>query len=281
MDSQTSVRLLLIIIVALVLFVLVAYYTRNKSRLESEMFFTGGLDDAKSGGTASKKHASKTRMERRAELEDDLDDDVDIDEDIHLRSKAHGKKAQFAREDAGDYLINRGSGRFAPADFENATRAKTLEEKKEAVASSSSLEQSERHPDESNTVRVAGGVAPYEPEDDEQYRPVDAKDSASAGSNTVGGAYPGDRLKIDDLLPKDAANTTWAMVNPAGQGDVKDQNFLTAGYLQGLQTKGQTNRNPNMQLRSEPPNPRHATGIWMQSTMEPDTFRRPFEVGGI
>jgi len=287
MDSQTSVRLLLIVLVAIVLFVLVAYYNRNKSRLESERFSTANL----------------SRRQKRDKIESDLDDDVDMDEEVLLKSSKYpGKNSSFHKSNTGKYLINGGEGKYAPAKFENATRMKTLEKRKAMQERRKQREEDDAGIDEGEgeedrygggrfssssssssdtTAAATGGVAPFEPISDEQYRPVDAAETSAAGSATVEDAYPGERLKIDDLLPKDAANSMWAMVNPAGQGDVKDQNFITAGYLQGLNTKGQTNRNANMQLRSEPPNPRHATGIWNQSTMEPDLFRRPFEVGGV
>ena len=105
--------------------------------------------------------------------------------------------------------------------------------------------------------------------------------SDTAGS-TPNGRSPCDpkaRLTAQDLLPKDAANLKWAQVNPAGQGDLKDKNFLTAGYHVGINTVGQTLRNPNYQLRSEPPNPQAKVGPWLQSTIDPDTNRRHFEVG--
>jgi hypothetical protein len=90
---------------------------------------------------------------------------------------------------------------------------------------------------------------------------------------------PKQRLTAEDLLPKDAANTKWAQMNPAGQGDLKDKNFLTAGYHIGINTQGQTLRNANYQLRSEPPNPQSKVGPWLQSTIDPDSNRRHFEVG--
>lgn len=92
--------------------------------------------------------------------------------------------------------------------------------------------------------------------------------------------FPKDRLVASDLLPKDAANEKWARVNPAGQGDVDDKNFLTAGHHAGLNTVAGTLRNANLQLRSEPPNPRARVSVWNQSTIEPDLNRRPFEIDG-
>jgi hypothetical protein len=92
--------------------------------------------------------------------------------------------------------------------------------------------------------------------------------------------FPKDRLVAADLLPKDAANEKWARVNPAGQGDVDDKNYLNAGYHHGLNTVAGTLRNANLQLRSEPPNPRAQVTPWNQSTIEPDLNRRPFEIDG-
>lgn len=122
----------------------------------------------------------------------------------------------------------------------------------------------------------AGSAQPTEPLSNEQYRPIEY----ATGPKTIKDCYPKDRLTTEDLLPKDAANSKWAQSNPAGQGDVKDQNFLTAGYLVGINTVGQSLRNPNLQLRSEPPNPQFKVSPWQQSTIEPDVNRRPLEIGG-
>tara|TARA_B100000674_G_C37897560_1_gene942097 strand:- start:571 stop:1314 length:744 start_codon:yes stop_codon:yes gene_type:complete len=91
--------------------------------------------------------------------------------------------------------------------------------------------------------------------------------------------YPKDQLTPSELLPQDA-NSKWAQVNPSGQGDLQDQNFLNAGHHVGINTVGQTLRNANMQLRSEPPNPQVKVSPWGQSTIEPDTNRRAMEIGG-
>lgn len=120
-------------------------------------------------------------------------------------------------------------------------------------------------------------VVPSENPGNEQYRPVDF--NYAQGNKTVKDCFPKDRLTLTDLLPKDAANTKWAQVNPAGQGDVRDQNFLTAGFHTGVNTQGQSLRNANLSLRSEPPNPQLKVGPWMQSTIEPDVNRRGFEIG--
>ena len=91
--------------------------------------------------------------------------------------------------------------------------------------------------------------------------------------------YPKDVLSSADLLPRDA-DSLYAQVNPSGQGSLADQNFLTAGYHIGINTVGQTLRNANRQLRSEPPNPQVKVSPWSQTTIEPDINRRPLEIAG-
>lgn len=89
--------------------------------------------------------------------------------------------------------------------------------------------------------------------------------------------YPKDSLNPEDLLPNDKA-TAWSKANPAGTGKLSDQNFLHAGFHVGINTVGQSLRNANLQLRSEPPNPTKKVGPWMQSTIEPDLNRLPLEI---
>jgi hypothetical protein len=81
-----------------------------------------------------------------------------------------------------------------------------------------------------------------------------------------------------DLLPGDT-NNEWAQLNPAGQGDLANINLLKAGYHIGIDTVGQTLRNANLQIRSEPPNPQVNVSPWMQSTISPDLMRIPLELG--
>jgi hypothetical protein len=88
-----------------------------------------------------------------------------------------------------------------------------------------------------------------------------------------------DRLTSSDLLPKNVDNSRWAEINPSGSGMLGDQNFLTAGYHVGINTIGQSLRNANLQLRSEPPNPQVAVSPWGISTIEPDVRAVAFEIG--
>jgi hypothetical protein len=80
------------------------------------------------------------------------------------------------------------------------------------------------------------------------------------------------------LLPKDT-NGQFSQMNPMGAGDVKDVSLLRAGYHIGINTVGQSLRNANLQLRSEPANPQLQVGPWNSSTIGPDFNRRPLEIG--
>jgi hypothetical protein len=108
-----------------------------------------------------------------------------------------------------------------------------------------------------------------------QYSSVDAV----GGDAGMQSCYPRDRLTASDLLPKDAADSKWARINPSGTGDIHDQNYLTAGYHVGINTVGQTLRNANLQLRSEIPNPQNAVSPWGNSTIEPDLRQYTLEIG--
>ena len=92
------------------------------------------------------------------------------------------------------------------------------------------------------------------------------------------GCYPRDQLTPSELLPKDMASV-WAEQNPMGPGSLKGKNFLSAGALIGVNTVGQSLRNANLQVRSEPPCPQVAVSIFNQSTISPDISHRPLEIG--
>ena len=104
---------------------------------------------------------------------------------------------------------------------------------------------------------------------------------SSVGSSSSSMGVPsgsGSNQNPADLLPKDS-NSQWAQLNPAGKGDLANINLLKAGYHIGIDTVGQTLRNANLQIRSEPPNPQINVGPWQQSTIEPDFMRPPLEIG--
>jgi hypothetical protein len=105
--------------------------------------------------------------------------------------------------------------------------------------------------------------------------PLNASDSNLSGmpSNCTGN----NTNNPSDLLPKDG-NNAWGL-QPMGSGDYLGVNFLNAGYLNGIDTVGSSLRNANLQVRSEPPNPQLIVSPWQNTTIEPDTFRQPLEIG--
>jgi hypothetical protein len=101
--------------------------------------------------------------------------------------------------------------------------------------------------------------------------------AAFGDAQAPAGCYPRDQLTPRELLPKDP-NSVWAQQNPMGTGSLKGKNFLSAGALIGVNTVGQSMRNANYQLRSEPANPQVPVSVFNNSTIEPDVNRRNFEV---
>lgn len=128
--------------------------------------------------------------------------------------------------------------------------------------------------------KIVSTPMPFGSERTEEYIAVDsATDQNKSMSIEANSAFfIRDKTSPDDLLPKDAANSTWAQVAPAGQGDIKNQNFLTAGFLMGTDTIGVARKNPNLTLRAEPANPKLSISPWNNSSIEPDQFRKGFEL---
>jgi hypothetical protein len=95
--------------------------------------------------------------------------------------------------------------------------------------------------------------------------------------NAPSNCYPKNQLNPTELLPSDP-NSKWSQVNPQGAGDIAGKNYLNAGALIGVNTVGQSLRNASHDLRSEPANPQVAVSPWFNSTIEPDTNRKLFEI---
>ena len=96
----------------------------------------------------------------------------------------------------------------------------------------------------------------------------------SANNNNC---LPRDVLNPEDLLPSSVAPNNWD--TPANPGGIDGPNFLNPEHLVGVNTVGQSLRNANRQLRSDPPNPQVKVSPWHQTTIEPDTNRKPLEIG--
>jgi hypothetical protein len=131
---------------------------------------------------------------------------------------------------------------------------------------------------EADKAAAKGSAAPAKPA--EGFADLSSyQGPAQFGSaDAPAGCYPRDQLTPSELLPKDMASI-WAEQNPMGPGSLKGKNFLSAGALIGVNTVGQSMRNANLQVRSEPPNPQVAVSIFNQSTISPDISHRPLEIG--
>ena len=92
--------------------------------------------------------------------------------------------------------------------------------------------------------------------------------------------YPQDTLKPEDLLPTadSKAIQDFNTAKPDGEGILKGVNFLDAGFHVGVNTVGQSLRNANLDLRSEPPNPQVSVSPWSNTTIGPDLMRKPLEL---
>jgi len=93
--------------------------------------------------------------------------------------------------------------------------------------------------------------------------------------------YPQPTLKAEDLLPKEDSQAIkeFNIASPAGEGILQGVNMLDAGFHVGVNSVGQSLRNANQQLRSEPPNPQVQVSPWQMSSIGPDLLRRPLEDG--
>ena len=99
---------------------------------------------------------------------------------------------------------------------------------------------------------------------------VDKVNWDGLGESQIAGALSKQYQELDasDLLPhSDIAQ--WADVYPGGIGNVESQNFLSSGFHVGINSVGQSLKNPNLQLRSEPPNPQSPVSPWLQSSFGP------------
>jgi len=128
------------------------------------------------------------------------------------------------------------------------------------------------------TSRNGSGGVPMAVDDSSIYNQLDSVAASSSGSiglppNCSGQA----NINPADLLPKDN-NSSWNL-KPMGSGDFLGVNLLSAGHLIGVDTIGSSLRNANLQVRSEPPNPQLQVSPWMNTTIEPDPFRAPLEIG--
>ena len=147
-------------------------------------------------------------------------------------------------------------------------------------------EKKEHFADEAEAEAVAAEAAAEVAEEPAAEDDVSPRNETALTQNSVD-ATPGpvkgpgcvqmDTVSPEDLLPNANSENVWD--TPANPGDISGANFLDAGHHLGVNTVGQSLRNANRQLRSEPPNPQVKVSPWLQTTIEPDCNRRPMEIG--
>lgn len=123
---------------------------------------------------------------------------------------------------------------------------------------------------EKNQKYEAQGVSQESPEEQlEEVEKIMDKQEAIAEQNEI---------KPEELLPIENEADEWARANPKGEGSLELKNFTEAAFHIGVDTQGNSLRNANLQIRSEPPNPMKAVSIFNNSTIGPDPYRRSLEM---
>jgi hypothetical protein len=83
-----------------------------------------------------------------------------------------------------------------------------------------------------------------------------------------------------DLLPApNSGKNGWDVLNSVGTTAGANPDLLEAGHHTGIDTVGQSLRNANMQIRSDPSIPKQDTGPWNQTTIEATNVQVPFNLG--
>jgi hypothetical protein len=153
--------------------------------------------------------------------------------------------------------------------------------------SSTSHMSSEINPAYSDTAPNTTSFEPSQPFNSDGYNSIDSYAKATGIQSSIIQPPMSDNRQQSiqnpaELLPRPEGQGQgqWAVSTPNGQGELMNINLLKAGFHAGINTIGSSNRNANLQLRSEPPNPQTYSGPWNNSTITQDAVRRPvLEIG--
>jgi len=109
---------------------------------------------------------------------------------------------------------------------------------------------------------------------------MESNDQPAYQNERKNGPLPAEDIEVKgNERYSDVAGGQSGVQGIAGQGDLANINLLKAGYHIGIDTVGQSLRNANLQIRSEPPNPQVNTGPWNASTITHDFLRPSLEIG--
>ena len=129
-----------------------------------------------------------------------------------------------------------------------------------------------------NTSVLRSQPEPFSPGD---VKSTPAEIDAPAPSSSMASAPTTrhDTVQPADLLPPDS-NAQWNMDNNlTSLSGMKMPSVTSATFLSGIDTIGQSMKNPNLQLRSDPVIPRVNTGPWNQPTIDDDAIRVSLDIG--
>ncbi len=84
------------------------------------------------------------------------------------------------------------------------------------------------------------------------------------------------KFNSSDLLPKEVNQDWFESDFSNAQVNVNDDNLVvTDRYILGVNTVGQSLKNPSYDIRANPPCPKFGVSPWLQSTIEPDFNIKP------
>ena len=251
-----------VVVVALVLLVAVLVYYQYDPSLGGLRYMLEGFEDKADKAKADKEKADKAAKEK-----------ADKEKVAAKKKDGFYNYEEEEKEHEGYYDYSASNGKKV-AGFA-ASPGAANEAFNNAVPPTNPVK-----PPSDASKAAAGADLKSQPKKKEGFADLSAYEGpAQFGSaDAPAGCYPRDQLTPSELLPKDM-NSVWAEQNPMGPGSLKGKNFLSAGALIGVNTVGQSLRNANLQLRSEPPNPQVAVSIFNQSTIASDTSHRPLEIG--
>jgi len=255
-----------VVVIALVLLVAVLVYYQYDPSLGGMRYMLEGFADEKDA-KAAKEKADKEKADAAKKADDAKKAEAAKKKDGFYNYEEEEEKAE------GYYDYSASNGKKV-AGFA-ASPGAANEAFNNAVPPTNPVK-----PPSEGSKAAAGSDLKSQPKKKEGFADLSAYEGpAQFGSaDAPAGCYPRDQLTPSELLPKDM-NSVWAEQNPMGPGSLKGKNFLSAGALIGVNTVGQSLRNANLQLRSEPPNPQVAVSIFNQSTIASDTSHRPLEIG--
>lgn len=125
--------------------------------------------------------------------------------------------------------------------------------------------------------RAPAGILKAEPEpfteENTQLPSVPADVSADTAAAST------DVVQPKDLLPADP-NSQWARDNNlTSLSGMRMPDLMGAAFQTGIDTIGQSHKNPNLQLRSDPVIQRVNVGPWNQPTIDADAVRVQLDIG--